>query len=101
MRVSKYLYILESVEGKSIIFNAISRRFLLIPRENTKDFVGMIRPAAEKNKPTPFFSKLVEAQFLIDDGANELEQVRQNWQRNRNNDVYHTLIIPTYNCNFS
>ena len=101
MRINRYLYVLESQEGKSIIFNAVSRRFLLFPQEKVKDYISVIRHAAEKKVPDSFLSKLVDAQFLIEDETDEFELIRQNRQQSRWEDTYQTMILPTFDCNFS
>lgn len=101
MHINKYLYVLESGEDKSIIFNAVSKKFLLIPQEKVKEYVSAIRHAAKKEVPDSFVSRLVEAQFLIDDETDELELIRQNRQLNRWDDTYQTMILPTFDCNYS
>lgn len=39
--------------------------------------------------------------FIIDDNVDELALVKQKYDRLRKNEIYHLMILPTYDCNLS
>lgn len=102
MKTSKYNYFIPYGD-KFIIFNGLTKRFFLASDKNGEKLFDIIsHPDKEiyTQKYAPFLEKMVAEGFVLpDDATDEMELVRQEFERQRYSDLYMLMVLPTYQCN--
>lgn len=104
-KLSKYIYILQKDSGNSILFSGITKKFLLVEKRNVPQYVMLLRQLSKMSEiPVeyqPVFEKMKEVGFLVEEHVDELASVLAGEEANVNSDAYQTMVIPTYDCNYS
>jgi uncharacterized protein len=98
MKSSKYnLYI--PYEDKIIVFNGISKKFIIIEKSTMDTFINYIsNPNAIYNKDIIF--QLEESGFILKNEINEDKVLFDNRNKILSAPYYTLMVLPTYNCNF-
>ena len=106
MKLSNYIYILDFDENTSIIFNGVTMQFVTIPRSKRDVYVQSLKNMASQNNVSSpqyafFLKKMRAGGFLLEDSVDENEIVKAEEEKYINSNRFQTIIIPTYNCNYS
>lgn len=106
MKLSNYIYILDLDEATSIIFNGLTMKFVTIPRSKRDFYVNLLKSSVSGisfNSPQYafFLKQMQDARFLVEDTLKEKEMARGEEMAYINSNRYQTIILPTYNCNYS
>lgn len=104
MKPSRY-NIFTPIKGeRCIVFNAMTKSFFVISKRNEYGFKQIINSPNEycnKADYADLLSTLHSNGFVVDDGYDELECVRQKYERHKNAKFYTLMIMTTYACNFA
>lgn len=101
MRASKYNYFIPYGD-RHIYFNGLTRRFFLVSDKNNARFMDIIsNPNHEgyQEKYAPFLERMKTEGFVVEDHIDEMDLVREEFDRQRHSDLYMLMILPTYQCN--
>lgn len=101
MKPSSYLYVLPLTEGKSIIFNGLTWKFLIVPDEQLSNVSYAICHSHVISHNNPFYHKIVNAGFILETDVDEIELIKNKRDQYVNQKEYQTIILPTFNCNYS
>lgn len=100
MKISKYNYIVYD-ESYSYWLNGITRNFFRLSRGLGKKMESLMSDVCLlRQTSSMFYDKLCQSGFLIEDGVNELDLIKQKAQEAISSKDYFLIIIPTLNCNF-
>ena len=101
MKPSKYNICLP-YDDRFVIFNGVTKRFFLVSSQNKDVFLKILSaPDEYKEKYVPFLKRMTDEGFVLEENADELSNIRQQYESMNNSDVYHLMILPTYACNVS
>lgn len=99
MKTSDYNYFIPYKEGH-IFFNGITKRFFLASEKNHAKLMDIIsRPGYYGEKYAPFLERMLVEGFVVEDDVQEMDIIRDEFDRKRNSDQYTLMILPTYDCN--
>lgn len=97
MKSSKYNYYVED-GGYTIIFNGFTEKLFRIPAKLESSFQNIINtPDVYVETFSEFIEKMKSDGFIIDDDFEE--SFIDKYNRIKNPDLYHLMILPTYECN--
>lgn len=100
MKHSKYNSILPLTKRTSMIYNAVTEKFVIF--NNNLKHLLMSSPDDIKNAVPSFYSDLKNGGMLVEDEMNEVEQMVSLGKKYCDNSSTFNLIInPTTNCNFN
>ena len=104
-KLSKYNYILAPNSETSIMFSGVTKKFFLLTRENISHYAKLLNTfqglESISAKYMPFFMKMVNAGFVVEENVDELELIRKEEKKYIEAREYQSIIIPTYDCNYS
>lgn len=104
-KISKYIYILQKDCDTYILFSGVTKKFLLVAKQKVPQYVMSLQKLSLKeNIPKEhqlFFLKMKEIGFLVDEQVDELATVLAEEEAHINVNNLQTIIIPTYDCNYS
>lgn len=99
MKPSKYNICL-TLDNKCILFNAISKRFFYISKDNKESFLQILSaPDEYAEEYGTFIEKMKDQGFIVQDSYDELNIIKQRYERHIHLDTYILMILPTYACN--
>lgn len=106
MKLSDYIYVLRFNGTSSIIFNGITKKFVVIPQSRVVPYLKLLKKCAsdsfdEPSQDSTFARKLKDAGFLVENGLDEREIIKNDELSYINDNCYQTMLIPTYDCNYS
>lgn len=85
-----------------LFFNGRTKRIFQVSKKNADKFQEIIcNPDIYKEDCPVFISKMKEDGFILEDGVNELDLVKELYHELRFPEVYQLMILPTYRCNLS
>lgn len=96
---------LEYGDGDSILFNGHSKKFIIVPSRHINNYLYIIRNCnalkdAKEAKVSMVLQKLIKMNILVESTLDERQQVREEIQAYADKDEFHTMILPTYDCNY-
>ncbi len=103
LTTSNYNYFLPYKDNKTIVFNGLTKRFFLISRTNAEAMEETIRHPDEYvsiDEYSDLLSKLQKGGFIHNNDINEIEIIKDGYQKYIDNNDYTLIILTTYNCNF-
>ena len=99
MKASKYNYIIPFGE-KYIFFNGITEKFFLIPKDRVETYRKIIDyPEENKEAFDSFLNMMTAMGFVLDDNADEMDNIRKKFEAARVPHQYFLMVLPTYECN--
>lgn len=99
MKASTYNYIIPNGE-QSIFFNGISEAFFEVPSEKAELYAEIIQnPSEYLDSFKSFIDKMMDRGFVLEDIINETESLEKKYHTVLEEDLYHIMILPTYQCN--
>ena len=104
MKLSEYNYFIPFQYDKYIVFNGITSRFFLFSNVNVKELKKVLEdPVLYNNidQYSDFIKKMYSEGFLVDDEVDELQAIKNLYEKTTVSDRYELMILPTYDCNFS
>lgn len=95
MKVSQYTSIFPLENKTTLLYNAVSDKFVVIP-QHIKTLSSL---SCENNQ---FYDTLVKANILVEDTCDEVSIVKSRFEEiDKGDSSFHLHINPTLNCNFS
>lgn len=102
MRVNKYSYITELNKETSVIFNGITKDFIVVPNNLISSYEAIVSNPDKYAKSHPkIIKELSEVGIIVDDGYDELGVLRSEREAFTKSSIYKTSIIPTFDCNYN
>jgi uncharacterized protein len=99
MKASRFNYIVPNGE-KVIIFNELTEFFFEVPKEKVHIYTTIISNPDEYTKSfIPFILRMKNQGFVLDDEIDETELLDEKFRQVQSEDLYHIMILPTYQCN--
>lgn len=99
MKPSKYNYIVPN-EGKYIFFNGITEAFFEVSEDKLETYEEIIsNPTEYLNSFNSFLKTMIEKGFVINEDIDEDKQLENKFLAILEEDLYHIMILPTYQCN--
>lgn len=105
-KISKYTYLIKLTDEQFILFNGYSRQFLIIPSHELNNYLNIIKRCNEvsnrqNERIASRICQLIEANILVDTSVEECKLVVNNICSYADKDEFHTMILPTYDCNYN
>lgn len=101
MRPNRYTYIFDYDENKFIVFNGLNKNFLLLEKSLQNSYEAIIAHPDEFAETHPeIITELIVNGLVVEDDFNEFEQIQAAWNQFTDNGEYHTVLVPTYECNY-
>lgn len=99
MKASKYNYVIPFGE-KTIFFNGITEKFFMVPSEHAESYDTILLNPDENNEHfTSFFDRMKCQGFVIQDDVDEMQLIKEKYQRETKPSQYYLMVLPTYECN--
>ena len=57
------------------------------------------RPDDYREKYAPFLERMSAEGFVVEDDVQEMDIIREEFDRKRNSGQYTLMVLPTYDCN--
>ncbi len=104
MKISKYTYIIYK-SNITYWFNGISKQYFALNTDFSKKLFDALQTELGQNElgrqyPT-FIKVLIDGNFVIEEGKDEIQTIRNNFENGHNSKEYKLTILPTLNCNFN
>lgn len=104
-KISQYTYILKLDEARTVLFNGYSKQFVVVSTRQLDKYLLVLKNGDDLNKfknksVTAILQDLLKANILVDSTVNEFERIKNNIQSYINRNEFHTMILPTYDCNY-
>lgn len=104
-KISQYTYILKLDEARTVLFNGYSKQFAVVSTRQLDKYLLVLKNGDDLNKfknksVTAILQDLLKANILVDSTVNEFERIKNNIQSYINRNEFHTMILPTYDCNY-
>lgn len=102
MRANKYIYIVEYNSYSTIIFNGLNRIFIIIESRKLDSIIRILKnPDLFKDSNPKSFEILKRNKFIVNDSFSENDFLKNAKDSFINEPFLKTVILPTYDCNFS
>lgn len=104
MKVSRYNLLVPHTEepGTYILFNGFTKALLLLNKREKEQVEGVFAEPNQAERYQEIWNELVQNQFLIDDGRDELAEIGHRYQEMMSTETSLLLtIVPTLQCNFN
>lgn len=99
MKASKYNYVIPFGE-KTIFFNGITEKFFMVPSEHAESYDTILLNPDENNEHFSSFLDRMNCQgFVIQDDVDEIQLIKEKYQRGTKPSQYYLMVLPTYECN--
>lgn len=99
MKPSRFNYIVED-DGDAIFFNGLTEAFFRVPLSRRDVYKTILDyPNDHYDSFRSFIDRVKTDGFVMDDKADEDALLKQKFESLRCHDLYHALILPTYQCN--
>jgi len=104
MKISRYTYLITKSDI-TYWFNGISKQYFALNTNFSKKLFDALQTELGQNeleRQYPAFIKVLkEENFVIEDGKDEIQIIRSNFENGHNSKEYKLTILPTLNCNFN
>lgn len=104
MKESRYNIFFETSPGETLVFNGMSKKFFLFSSKNIPELKTILESPNNyyiHEEYREFLDLLKSNGFLIEDGVDELRQIRKLFETYKEASGYSLMILTTYACNFS
>ena len=100
MKQSFYTFVLTDNDS-AFWYNALSHKHFRIST-NLSDKLNRVLQAPDilKSLHPELYDKLIDSGFIVEDGVNEIDIIRQKHKQAVNRKNYFLVVLPTLNCNF-
>ena len=103
-KLSNYIYVLTD-ESLGILFNGVTKKFLCVNKEELSKWVLLLNNYSYNDdddcKRNSYLQKFKDAGFLLPENVDEKLLVKETEEQYIKTSRYQTILIPTYNCNYS
>ncbi len=100
MKPSKYNYILYG-EGYGFWYNSLSGQYFRLSEGLSRKIESLMNSIEILDSEVQLmYTKLRESGFIVDDDFDELQFIREQYDKAVNSKNYMLVILPTLNCNF-
>jgi uncharacterized protein len=101
MILSKYNYIIDKQEN-TYWFNGVSRSYIIIEKNLSDKLISILDTDSDilREKSPKLYQQLAENNFIIEDGIDETDIIREKYRKAIDSKDYHIVIMPTLNCNY-
>lgn len=98
---SKYNYIIDRQE-RTYWFNAVSRSYLVVERALSDKLLSILNTDVSllAGKSPKLYKQLLDECFIVENGIDETDIVRERYRKTVESKDYHIIIMPTLNCNY-
>lgn len=101
MKSSFYNSIVE-IGDRTLLFNALSLDFIIIPNDIKTDFLKFLRkPDCNWEHLEIMKTQLIEKQFIIPNNINEYNIIQKKILEGKTKPHYALMLLPTYSCNLA
>jgi uncharacterized protein len=101
MKTSIYNFYIP-IENNYVFFNGITKKFIVIHKQARETAMNLVLdPLLCQQTSEIFYKKLIETGLVVDENIDEMDIIRTRYYKNKNEDYYLLIILPTYSCNFS
>lgn len=104
MKDSAYNIFSTDADGKSLVFDAYTRRFFRVSEKNThrlREIIADIDRYTDVMEYAGLCSTLRDNGFVIDDNKSEYDLLYKSFEAYRTEPAYTLLVMTSYACNFS
>ena len=104
MTGSAYNIFSTGTDGKTLVFNACTKRFFRFSEKNTqrlKEIIEDVDRYAGVSEYAGLCTTLHDNGFVVDDDKSEYNQLFKSFETYRTEPAYTLLVMTTYACNFS
>lgn len=104
MKPSFYNIYIPTEDKRCIVFNGLTKKFFVIGKHNEQGFKHIINFPDEYSKNEAYADLLQLLQsngFIIENERNELNDIKQAFEKYKTSKFYTLMIMTTYACNFS
>lgn len=99
MKPSRFNYVIPNGD-MTLFFNGLTESFFEVPVARTEIYKEIIgSPTVYADTFKPFIEKMAREGFVIDDNIDEDSILESKYRKVRQEDLYHLMILPTYQCN--
>ena len=100
MKYSIYNSLLRITDNSSILYNAMSDKFIILSNQAEKDY-QLCNLDILKDKNPILYNQLIETESIVDENIDEVQEVKNRINNKILDDkTYHLHINPTLDCNF-
>ncbi len=101
MHWSKYNYLFTSETHGHLLYNSFTNSFCKFNPDSYKEIIKIKNDTGNNSKDKSLMEMLVRLRVLVDDEADDLNNLRLQTLLHRSNTAYRTVtILPTLDCNF-
>lgn len=91
-----------TIGDRTLLFNALSLDFIVIPNEIKSDFLEFLnKPNCNWGDLEIMKAQLIEKQFIIPNSVNEYNIIQKQISEGKTKPHYTIMLLPTYSCNLS
>lgn len=102
MKANRYTYFVELTSDKTVIFNGMTKDFLLLSSSVVPSYQEIIaRPDEYKDSHPSIIKELQLAKIIVDDNYDERDILHRKRKAYIESKVAKNSIIPTFDCNFN
>lgn len=102
MQASKYIFVVPLNTEQTILFCGVTNLFLLLSKQYFESITLILQnPNAYENTHPKIINLLKNNGFIVDDGIQEINILKEDRSRFVNSLVYKSTIVSTFNCNYN